>query len=42
MFEATYELNCQLPLDLKPKPERLREIPGGVAHGSPGSTLPKP
>lgn len=26
MFEATYELNCQLPLDLKPKPERLREI----------------
>jgi hypothetical protein len=26
MFEATYELNCQLPLDLKPSPERLREI----------------
>jgi hypothetical protein len=26
MFEATYELNSQLPLDLKPKPERLREI----------------
>ncbi|MFN7561762.1 MAG: SHD1 domain-containing protein [Prosthecobacter sp.] len=26
MFEATYELNCQLPLDLKPTPERLREI----------------
>jgi hypothetical protein len=26
MFEATYELNCQLPLDLKPRPERLREI----------------
>ena len=26
MFEATYELNSRLPLDLKPKPERLREI----------------
>lgn len=26
MFEATYELTCQLPLDLKPAPERLREI----------------
>jgi len=26
MFEATYELNCQLPLNLKPAPERLREI----------------
>lgn len=26
LFEATYELNCQLPLDLKPTPERLREI----------------
>jgi hypothetical protein len=25
MFEATYLLNCKLPLDLKPKPEPLRE-----------------
>jgi hypothetical protein len=26
MFEATYLLNCRLPLDLKPKPEPLREF----------------
>lgn len=26
MFEATYLLNCKLPLDLKPKPEPLREF----------------
>lgn len=26
MFEATWLLNCQLPLNLQPKPERLREI----------------
>lgn len=26
MFEATYLINCQLPLELDPKPERLREI----------------
>ncbi len=26
MFEATWLINCQLPLDLKPKPEKLREI----------------
>lgn len=26
LFEATYQLNCVLPLDLKPTPERLREI----------------
>jgi hypothetical protein len=26
MFEATYLLNCKLPLDLKPKPEALREF----------------
>lgn len=25
IFEATYELNCHLPLDLKPRPERLRK-----------------
>ncbi|HRJ11275.1 MAG TPA: hypothetical protein PLP58_22025, partial [Prosthecobacter sp.] len=25
LFEATYLLNCMLPLDLKPKPEPLRE-----------------
>lgn len=25
MFEVTWLLNCQLPLDLKPSPERLRE-----------------
>jgi hypothetical protein len=25
MFEATYQLNCKLPLDWKPKPEPLRE-----------------
>lgn len=25
IFEATYELNCHLPLDLKPTPERLRK-----------------
>ncbi len=25
LFEATYLLNCKLPLDLKPKPEPLRE-----------------
>ncbi len=25
MFEATYLLNCRLPLDLKPQPEPLRE-----------------
>jgi hypothetical protein len=25
LFEATYLLNCRLPLDLKPKPEPLRE-----------------
>ena len=26
MFEATYLINCKLPLDLKPKPEPLREF----------------
>lgn len=26
MFEATWLINCMLPLDLKPRPERLREI----------------
>lgn len=26
MFEATYLLSCKLPLDLKPKPEPLREF----------------
>jgi hypothetical protein len=26
MFEATYQLNCLLPLDWKPKPEPLREF----------------
>jgi hypothetical protein len=26
MFEATYMLNCKLPLDFKPKPEPLREF----------------
>ncbi|WP_395741646.1 SHD1 domain-containing protein [Prosthecobacter sp.] len=26
MFEATWMINCMLPLDLKPHPERLREI----------------
>ncbi|GEP42738.1 SHD1 domain-containing protein [Brevifollis gellanilyticus] len=26
MFEATYLLNCKLPLDLRPKPEPLREF----------------
>lgn len=26
MFEATYLVNCKLPLDLKPKPEPLREF----------------
>ena len=26
LFEATYLLNCKLPLDLKPKPEPLREF----------------
>ena len=26
IFESTWMLNCMLPLDLKPKPERLREI----------------
>ena len=26
MFEATHLLNCKLPLDLKPKPEPLREF----------------
>lgn len=26
IFEATWLLNCTLPLDLKPQPERLREI----------------
>lgn len=26
MFEATWLINCLLPLDLKPRPEKLREI----------------
>ncbi len=26
VFEATWLLNCKLPLDLKPKPEKLRDI----------------
>lgn len=26
IFESTWMLNCMLPLDLKPQPERLREI----------------
>lgn len=26
LFEATYMMNCKLPLDLKPKPEPLREF----------------
>lgn len=26
LFEATYLLNCKLPLDIKPKPEPLREF----------------
>ena len=26
MFEATYVINCKFPLDLKPKPEALREF----------------
>jgi hypothetical protein len=26
LFEATYLLNCKLPLDLKPRPEALREF----------------
>lgn len=26
MFEATWLINCMLPLDLKPRPEKLREV----------------